>query len=57
MVKHNLLSKRLHYTCKSMHKLLSDHVHREEVELQSLFRERFPIQGARKDHLAYDMEH
>ncbi|MBA0656666.1 hypothetical protein Goklo_009004, partial [Gossypium klotzschianum] len=30
-------------TCKSMHKLLSDHVHREEVELWPLFRECFTL--------------
>ncbi|CAK7322900.1 unnamed protein product [Dovyalis caffra] len=48
MVKHNQLCKKLHYTCKSMYKLLSDHVHREEVELWPLFRECFSIQEQEK---------
>ncbi|KAL5544275.1 hypothetical protein UlMin_008059 [Ulmus minor] len=43
MQKHNLLCARLHDMCKSMQKLLSDHIHREEVELWPLFRECFSI--------------
>ncbi|KAJ6970371.1 zinc finger protein BRUTUS-like [Populus alba x Populus x berolinensis] len=48
LVKHNRLCMKLHYTCKSMHKLLSDHVHREEVELWPMFRECFSIQEQEK---------
>lgn len=44
MLRHYQLCMRLHNMCKSMHKLLSDHVHREEVELWPLFRECFSIQ-------------
>ncbi|XP_048330069.2 zinc finger protein BRUTUS-like At1g18910 isoform X1 [Ziziphus jujuba] len=44
MLRHYQLCMKLHNMCKSMHKLLSDHVHREEVELWPLFRERFSIQ-------------
>lgn len=43
MVKHNQLCMKLHHTCKSMQKLLSDHVLREEIELWPLFRECFSI--------------
>ncbi|KAJ4836508.1 hypothetical protein Tsubulata_036212 [Turnera subulata] len=41
MVKHKQLCRKLHLMCISMHKLLSDHVHREEVELWPLFRKCF----------------
>ncbi|XVE54866.1 hypothetical protein DITRI_Ditri03aG0117000 [Diplodiscus trichospermus] len=40
---HQQLCNNLQDTCKSMHKLLSDHVHREEVELWPLFREYFSL--------------
>ncbi|XP_065876833.1 zinc finger protein BRUTUS-like At1g74770 [Euphorbia lathyris] len=38
LVKYNKLCMKLHQTCKSMHKLLSDHIHHEEIELWPLFR-------------------
>ncbi|KHF98655.1 Uncharacterized protein F383_15864 [Gossypium arboreum] len=43
VAKHQKLCIDLQDTCKSMHKLLSDHVHREEVELWPLFRECFTL--------------
>ncbi|XP_050377186.1 zinc finger protein BRUTUS-like At1g74770 [Argentina anserina] len=42
--KHYQLSMRLHGLCKSMCKLLTDHIRREEVELWPLFRECFSIE-------------
>ncbi|KAF9667784.1 hypothetical protein SADUNF_Sadunf15G0059500 [Salix dunnii] len=48
LVEHNRLCTKLQYKCKSMHKLLSDHVHREEVELWPMFRECFSIQEQEK---------
>ncbi|KAJ6411643.1 hypothetical protein OIU84_008261, partial [Salix udensis] len=48
LVEHNRLCMKLQYICKSMHKLLSDHVHREEVELWPMFRECFSIQEQEK---------
>ncbi|KAG5230054.1 hypothetical protein OIU76_022103 [Salix suchowensis] len=48
LVEHNRLCVKLQYICKSMHKLLSDHVHREEVELWPMFRECFSIQEQEK---------
>jgi zinc finger-like protein len=44
MVKHHQLCRKLYDMCRSMHKLLSNHIHREEVELWPLFRERFSIE-------------
>lgn len=44
MPKHYQLCMQLHDMCKSMHKLLSDHIHREEVQLWPLFRECFSIE-------------
>ncbi|KAK3226051.1 hypothetical protein Dsin_005913 [Dipteronia sinensis] len=44
MFKYHRLCIRLHDICKSMHKLLSEHVHREETELWPLFRECFSIE-------------
>ncbi|KAJ7956322.1 putative Zinc finger protein [Quillaja saponaria] len=41
MLKHHALCRKLHEMCTSMHKLLSDHVNREEIEIWSLFRECF----------------
>ncbi|XP_022768172.1 zinc finger protein BRUTUS-like At1g74770 [Durio zibethinus] len=46
--KHQQLCINLQDTCKSMHKLLSDHVHREEVELWPLFRECFSLEEQEK---------
>ncbi|XP_012080185.1 zinc finger protein BRUTUS-like At1g18910 isoform X2 [Jatropha curcas] len=48
MAKYNQLCMKLHHTCKSMHKLLSDHIHHEEIELWPLFRECFSIQEQEK---------
>lgn len=48
MGKHHRLCGRLHNMCKSMHKLLSNHIHREEVELWPLFRENFSIDEQEK---------
>lgn len=48
MVKYNKLCVKLHHMCKSMHKLLSDHIHHEEIELWPLFRECFSIQEQEK---------
>lgn len=48
MVKHHQLCRRLHNMCQSMHKLLSDHIHREDVELWPLFRENFSIDEQEK---------
>ncbi|KAM5570638.1 hypothetical protein ABKV19_011336 [Rosa sericea] len=42
--KHYQLCMRLHGICKSMSKLLTDHIHREEVELWPLFKECFSIE-------------
>ncbi|WCJ35994.1 zinc finger protein-related [Euphorbia peplus] len=38
LLKYNKMCTKLHQTCKSMHKLLSDHIHHEEIELWPLFR-------------------
>ena len=43
MRKHYQLCMKLHDMCKSMHKTVSDHIHREEVELWPLFRECFSL--------------
>ncbi|WRX17327.1 zinc finger protein [Theobroma cacao] len=48
VVRHQQLCVNLHDACKSMHKLLSDHVHREEVELWPLFRECFSLEEQEK---------
>ncbi|XWS51065.1 hypothetical protein CRYUN_Cryun12cG0144200 [Craigia yunnanensis] len=48
VAKHQKLCINLQETCKSMHKLLSDHVHREEVELWPLFRECFSLEEQEK---------
>ncbi|KAK9925901.1 hypothetical protein M0R45_023163 [Rubus argutus] len=42
--KHYQLCMRLHGMCKSMYKLLTEHIHREEVELWPLFKECFSIE-------------
>ncbi|KAL1812482.1 hypothetical protein ACET3Z_022547 [Daucus carota] len=39
---------KLHDMCISMHKVLSDHIHHEEIELLPLFREHFSIQEQEK---------
>ncbi|XP_028092839.1 zinc finger protein BRUTUS-like At1g18910 isoform X1 [Camellia sinensis] len=44
MLNYRQLCLKLHDMCKSMHKVLCDHVHREETELWPLFRECFSIQ-------------
>ncbi|KAF8390297.1 hypothetical protein HHK36_024822 [Tetracentron sinense] len=41
MMKYRHLCMKLHRMCKSMHKILGDHVQREEIELWPLFRECF----------------
>lgn len=46
--KYHRLCIRLHEICKSMHKLLVEHVHREEYELWPLFRECFSIKEQEK---------
>ncbi|EEF52103.1 zinc finger protein BRUTUS-like At1g18910 [Ricinus communis] len=48
VAKYNQQCKKLHLTCKSMHKLLSDHIHHEEIELWPLFRECFSIEEQEK---------
>ncbi|XVF12013.1 hypothetical protein REPUB_Repub08aG0078000 [Reevesia pubescens] len=48
VLKHQQLCNDLQDRCKSMHKLLSDHVHREEVELWPLFRECFSLKEQEK---------
>ncbi|XVF09170.1 hypothetical protein REPUB_Repub07fG0068500 [Reevesia pubescens] len=48
VVKHQQLCIDLQDTCKSMHKLLSDHVHCEEAELWPLFRECFSLKEQEK---------
>lgn len=44
LLKHYQLSMQLHGMCKSMHKLLSDHIHHEEEQLWPLFRDCFSIE-------------
>lgn len=44
MFSHRQLCLELHDLCKSLHKSLSDHVDREEIELWPLFRECFSIE-------------
>lgn len=39
---------KLHDMCISMHKVLGDHIHHEEIELLPLFREHFSIQEQEK---------
>ncbi|KAF7806148.1 zinc finger protein BRUTUS-like [Senna tora] len=39
MLKHNQLCRKLREICKSMHKILSDHVNREEIEIWHLIRD------------------
>ncbi|KAF5459796.1 hypothetical protein F2P56_019714 [Juglans regia] len=48
MLNHHQLRRRLHDMCKSMHKSLSNHIHREEVELWPSFRESFSIEEQEK---------
>ncbi|KAL5747354.1 hypothetical protein ACOSP7_024352 [Xanthoceras sorbifolium] len=48
MFKYYRLCIRLHDICKSIHKLLSEHVRREETELRPLFRECFSIKEQEK---------
>ncbi|KAB1216691.1 putative RING finger protein C2F3.16 [Morella rubra] len=48
MVKHHKLCGKLHNMCNSMHKLLSNHIYREEVEIWPLFRESFSIEEQEK---------
>ncbi|CAK9184752.1 unnamed protein product [Ilex paraguariensis] len=48
MLHYHQLCIKLHDLCKSMHKILIDHVHREEVELWHLFRECFSIEEQEK---------
>ncbi|KAH9719891.1 zinc finger protein BRUTUS-like [Citrus sinensis] len=48
MLKYKQLCIRLQDICKSMHKLLSEHIHREETELWPLFRECFSIEEQEK---------
>ncbi|KAL3640633.1 hypothetical protein CASFOL_015601 [Castilleja foliolosa] len=47
-VKHYQLCLKLHETCLSMHKVLSDHIHHEEVEIFPLFRKYFSIEEEEK---------
>lgn len=46
--KYKQLCVKLHDLCISMHKVLSDHIHHEEIELLPLFREHFSIQEQEK---------
>lgn len=46
--KYKQLCVKLHDMCISMHKVLSDHIHHEEIELLPLFREHFSIQDQEK---------
>ncbi|KAK1359771.1 Zinc ion binding protein [Heracleum sosnowskyi] len=46
--KYKQLCVKLHDMCISMHKVLSDHIHHEEIELLPLFREHFSIQEQEK---------
>ncbi|EXB42060.1 Uncharacterized RING finger protein [Morus notabilis] len=48
MRKHYQLCMELHVMCKSMYELLSDHIHREELELWPLFRECFSVKEQEK---------
>ncbi|KAH9775852.1 zinc finger protein BRUTUS-like [Citrus sinensis] len=48
MLKYKQLCIRLQDICKSMHKLLSEHIRREETELWPLFRECFSIEEQEK---------
>ncbi|XP_022921588.1 zinc finger protein BRUTUS-like At1g74770 [Cucurbita moschata] len=48
MFGHRQLCLELHDMCKSLHKSLSDHVDREEIELWPLFREFFSIEEQEK---------
>lgn len=48
MLKYHQLCIRLQDICKSMHKLLSEHIYREETELWPLFRECFSIEEQEK---------
>lgn len=48
LLKQQQLCLDLQETCKSMHKLLSDHVHHEEAELWPLFRECFSLEEQEK---------
>ncbi|PSR89630.1 Zinc finger protein BRUTUS-like [Actinidia chinensis var. chinensis] len=48
MLNYRQLCLKLHDMCKSMHKVLCDHVHREEVELWPLFRECLSIEEQEK---------
>ncbi|KAG8379107.1 hypothetical protein BUALT_Bualt07G0053700 [Buddleja alternifolia] len=47
-LKHYQLCLKLQDTCLSMHKVLSDHIHREEVEIFPLFRGCFSIEEEEK---------
>ncbi|GFP97673.1 uncharacterized ring finger protein c2f3.16 [Phtheirospermum japonicum] len=47
-VKHYQLCLKLHETCLSMHKVLSDHIHHEEVEIFPLFRKCFSTEEEEK---------
>lgn len=47
-LQHYQLCLKLHATCLSMHKVLSDHIYREEVEVFPLFREHFSTQEEEK---------
>ncbi|XP_021808362.1 zinc finger protein BRUTUS-like At1g18910 isoform X1 [Prunus avium] len=48
MLQHHQLCMRLHDMCKSMCYLLTEHIHREEVELWPLFKECFSIKEQEK---------
>ncbi|KAK4568395.1 hypothetical protein RGQ29_003971 [Quercus rubra] len=48
MVKHHKLCRKLYDTCRSVHKLIANHIHREEVELWPLFRESFSFEEQEK---------
>ncbi|KAL7098679.1 hypothetical protein ACP275_09G033300 [Erythranthe tilingii] len=43
-IEHYRLCLKLHDTCMAMHKVLSDHIYREEVEIFPLFRQCFSIE-------------
>lgn len=48
MLQHHQLCMRLHDLCKSLCNLLTEHIHREEVELWPLFKEFFSIKEQEK---------
>lgn len=47
-LKYKMLCLSIHDTCISMHKTLTDHIYREEVELWPLFKEHFSVEEQEK---------